>query len=110
MEWIFVVVAGLLEVLSINYMNKWQIMKKFGLKKSLLLIVKMILAFGSSLVLLNLALNTLPMSITYAVWSGIGSVGGVAVSIVKYGESANWRRLMCICLILFSVVGLKLVS
>ncbi len=110
MEWIFVVVAGLLEVLSINYMNKWQIMKKFGLKKSSLLIVKMILAFGSSLVLLNLALNTLPMSITYAVWSGIGSVGGVAVSIVKYGESANWRRLMCICLILFSVVGLKLVS
>ena len=110
MDWIFVIVAGLLEVLSINYMNKWQIMKKFGLKKSSLLIVKMILAFGSSLVLLNLVLNTLPMSITYAVWSGIGSVGGVAVSIVKYGESANWRRLMCICLILFSVVGLKLVS
>ena len=104
MEWIFVVLAGLLEVLSINYMNKWQI------KKSAFLVVKMILAFGTSLVLLNLALRTLPMSITYAVWSGIGSVGGVAVGILKYGESANWRRLVCICMILFSVVGLKLIS
>lgn len=79
MDWIFVIVAGLLEVLSINYMNKWQLIKKFGLKKSSVLIVKMCLAFGGSLVLLNLALDTLPMSITYAVWSGIGSVGGVAV-------------------------------
>lgn len=104
MEWIFVVLAGLLEVLSINYMNKWQI------KKSAFLVVKMVLAFGTSLVLLNLALRTLPMSITYAVWSGIGSVGGVAVGILKYGESANWRRLVCICMILFSVVGLKLIS
>lgn len=110
MDWIFVIVAGLLEVLSINYMNKWQLIKKFGLKKSSVLIVKMCLAFGGSLVLLNLALDTLPMSITYAVWSGIGSVGGVAVSIIKYGESANWRRLFCIFLILFSVVELKLVS
>lgn len=32
MDWIFVIVAGLLEVLSINYMNKWQLIKKFGLK------------------------------------------------------------------------------
>jgi len=27
MEWIYVVIAGLLEVLSINYMNKWQLVK-----------------------------------------------------------------------------------
>lgn len=110
MEWIFVIIAGFLEVLSVNYMNKWQIIKNLGLKKSNILILKMILAFGISLLLLNLALRTLPMSVTYAVWSGIGSVGGVAVSIIKYGESANWRRLFCIFLILFSVVGLKLVS
>lgn len=110
MEWIFVIIAGFLEVLSVNYMNKWQIIKNLGLKKSNILILKMILAFGISLLLLNIALRTLPMSVTYAVWSGIGSVGGVAVSIIKYGESANWRRLFCIFLILFSVVGLKLVS
>ena len=68
MEWIYVVIAGLLEVLSINYMNKWQLVKHLGLKKSGILIIKMVLAFATSLLLLNLALKTLPMSITYAVW------------------------------------------
>ena len=57
MDWIFVIVAGLLEVLSINYMNKWQLIKKFGLKKSSVLIVKMCLAFGGSLVLLNFGIR-----------------------------------------------------
>ena len=107
MEWIYVVIAGLLEVLSINYMNKWQLVKHLGLKKSGILIIKMVLAFATSLLLLNLALKTLPMSITYAVWSGIG---GVLVGIIRYGESANWKRLVCIAMILSSVVGLKLVS
>ena len=41
---------------------------------------------------------------------GIGSVGGVLVGIIRYGESANWKRLVCIAMILSSVVGLKLVS
>ena len=104
MEWLYVIIAGFLEVLSVNYMNLWQIQKKP------LIIVKMAISFISSLILLNLAMDVLPMSITYAVWSGIGSVGGVAVGIIKYGESADWRRLVCICMILSSVVGLKLIS
>lgn len=104
MEWLYVIIAGFLEVLSVNYMNLWQI------QKNPLIIVKMAISFISSLILLNLAMDVLPMSITYAVWSGIGSVGGVAVGIIRYGESADWRRLVCICMILSSVVGLKLIS
>lgn len=61
MEWIYVVIAGLLEVLSINYMNKWQLVKHLGLKKSGILVIKMVLAFATSLLLLNLALKTLPI-------------------------------------------------
>lgn len=104
MEWIYVIIAGLLEVMSVNYMNLWQVTKN----KSV--IAKMMIAFLSSLVLLNLAMKVLPMSITYAVWSGIGSVGGVLVGIIRYGENADWKRVTCIGIILISVVGLKLVS
>lgn len=104
MAWIFVIVAGILEIISINYMNMWQATKKN------LYIIKMIMMFSMSLLLLNLALRTLPMSIAYAVWSGIGSIGGVMVGIIRYGESASWKRLVCIAMILSSVVGLKLVS
>lgn len=104
MEWLYVIIAGIFEVLSVNYMNLWQV------KKQPMIIVKMAISFITSLVLLNLAMDVLPMSITYAVWSGIGSIGGVAVGIIKYGESTDWRRIVCICMILFSVVGLKLIS
>ena len=34
MDWIFVIVAGLLEVLSINYMNKWQLIQKIRFEKN----------------------------------------------------------------------------
>lgn len=104
MAWIFVIIAGILEIISINFMNMWQATKKNSY------IIKMIIMFSMSLLLLNLALRTLPMSIAYAVWSGIGSIGGVMVGIIRYGESANWKRLVCIAMILSSVVGLKLVS
>lgn len=104
MEWLYVIIAGILEVLSVNYMNLWQV------KKQPMIIVKMAISFISSLILLNLAMDVLPMSITYAVWSGIGSIGGVAVGIIRYGESTDWRRIVCICMILFSVIGLKLIS
>lgn len=104
MEWLYVIIAGIFEVLSVNYMNLWQV------KKQPLIIVKMAISFITSLILLNLAMEVLPMSITYAVWSGIGSIGGVAVGIIRYGESTDWRRIVCICMILFSVIGLKLIS
>lgn len=104
MEWICIIIAGFLEILSVNYLNLWQLKKK----KSI--IVKMCISFFLSLLLLHIAMRVLPMSITYAVWSGIGSVGGVLVGIIRYGENTDWKRIACICMILFSVVGLKLVS
>ena len=66
MEWIYVVIAGLLEVLSINYMNKWQLVKHLGLKKSGILIIKMVLAFATSLLLLN---SKTLISFSYKVFS-----------------------------------------
>lgn len=104
MEWLYVIVSGFCEVMFVNYMNVWQ------LKRKKLAIVKMCMAFGMSLFLLHLAMRVLPMSVTYAVWTGMGAVGGVGISIIKYGESADWRRLICIAMIIFAVVGLKLTS
>ncbi len=104
MAWIYVIIAGILEIASVSYMNVWKhTRRKWD-------VVKISLAFGSSLCFLHLALHSLPMSITYAVWSGIGSAGAIIFGIVKYGEKANWKRLVFITMILGSVVGLKLVS
>ncbi len=63
-----------------------------------------------SVLLLGLALKTLPVGTGYAVWTGIGTIGTVIAGIVLFHESADALRLACIGLILAGIVGLKLVT
>ena len=55
-------------------------------------------------------ISSLPLGTAYTVWTGIGAVGTIALGILLLGEPADFRRLICIGLILAGVVGLKLVS
>lgn len=61
-----------------------------------------------SLAFLGLALRTLPLGTAYAVWTGIGTIGTVALGIVLFGEATDALRLACIGLIVAGIVGLKL--
>lgn len=101
MPWVFLSLAGLLEV-------AWAV----GLKStagftrpvpSLLTGLALI----ASVWLLALSARTLPIGTAYAVWTGIGAVGTVAVGIVKFGESASFFRLACVGLIVIGLIGLK---
>jgi quaternary ammonium compound-resistance protein SugE len=50
------------------------------------------------------------MGTVYAVWTGIGTVGGVAWGIAVQGEPLTAVRVVCVSLILAGVAGLKLGS
>jgi quaternary ammonium compound-resistance protein SugE len=63
-----------------------------------------------SMVLLGLAVKTLPIGTAYAVWTGIGAVGAAIAGLMLFGESANAVRLACIVMIVAGVVGLKLAT
>jgi quaternary ammonium compound-resistance protein SugE len=63
-----------------------------------------------SIVLLGLALKTLPIGTAYAVWTGIGAVGTATLGIILFGEPATALRLSSIGLIVAGIVGLKLVT
>lgn len=63
-----------------------------------------------SLVLLGLALRSIPLGTGYAVWTGIGTVGTVIFGILFFAEPAAAARLACVGLILAGIVGLKLLS
>ena len=63
-----------------------------------------------SIVLLGLALKTLPVGTAYAVWTGIGAVGTAVLGIYLFAEPATVARLLCIGLILSGIIGLKLVT
>lgn len=42
--------------------------------------------FGLSLVLLSLAMKTVPLSVSYPMWAGIGTVGTLAAAWFLFGE------------------------
>ena len=104
MAWIVLFIAGLLE-------TGWAIGLKYteGFTKlwpSVGTAISMVL----SVVLLGWAMRSLPVGTAYAVWTGIGAVGTVALGIVLFGEPANAARLVCVVLIVAGIIGLKFTS
>src|SRR5512134_2330191 len=69
-----------------------------------------VLAMIVSVVLLALAVRTLPIGTAYAVWTGIGAAGTVVLGIVLFGEPANVLRLLFVAMIVGGIVGLKLTT
>ena len=67
-------------------------------------------AMAGSVILLGLALKSLPVGTAYAVWTGIGAVGTATLGIFLFGEPATALRLASIGLIVAGIVGLKLVT
>lgn len=101
-SWLLLVVAGLFEI-------GWAVGLKAsaGFTKpgpSILTVASMVV----SVVLLGLALKSLPVGTAYAVWTGIGTVGTAILGMVIFGDAASPARLACIGLIVAGILGLKL--
>jgi paired small multidrug resistance pump len=104
MDWIYLILAGCFEVVGVIGLNR--VIKYKNLQSYMILFIGFIISFS----LLALAMNTLPMGLSYAVWTGIGTVGGTIVGMVFYRESKDWKRILFIGMILVAVIGLKLTS
>ena len=104
MPWVLLVIAGLFEV-------AWAIGLKYteGFTK-LWPSVGTLAAMALSVILLGLAMRSLPVGTAYAVWTGIGAVGTVILGIVLFAEPATAARLACVGLIVAGILGLKLTS
>jgi quaternary ammonium compound-resistance protein SugE len=104
MAWIYLLLAGLFEIV-------WAIGLKYtdGFSR-LWPSVGTLAAMAVSLVLLAMAVKTLPIGTAYAIWTGIGALGAVALGIVLFGDPATPMRLLCVALILLGIVGLKLTA
>jgi quaternary ammonium compound-resistance protein SugE len=104
MAWAVLFAAGLLEI-------GWAIGLKYTegftrLTPSVLTLA----AMAGSVLLLGLALKTLPIGTAYAVWTGIGAVGTALLGIFLLGEPVSALRLASIGLIVAGIAGLKLVT
>jgi quaternary ammonium compound-resistance protein SugE len=104
MSWIYLVIAGLLEV-------AWAVGLKYTagftrLWPSVFTVTTMAASVG----MLGLALRHLPLGTAYAIWTGIGTVGTAIFGMVMLGEPAGALRLLAIALIIGGIVMLKLLS
>jgi len=93
MAWMILVLAGLFEV-------AWAIGLKYtdGLTRpwpTALTLAAMLI----SVVLLGVAMKSLPVGTAYAVWVGVGAVGTAILGIVLFAEPANAGRLISLALI-----------
>ena len=66
--------------------------------------------YGISFYSLSLCLKTLPLSLAYAIWSGIGTALTVIVGIVVWGDIFNLYSALGIILIIGGVILLNIGS
>ena len=104
MHWIFLFIAGLLEI-------SWAVGLKFShgftkLTPAIFTVACMIFRFY----FLSHALKQLPLGTSYAIWTGIGTIGTVVFGIILFKEPVTILRLVCIGFIVSGIVGLKLIT
>ncbi len=102
MNWVLLVVAGLLEVV-------WAFALKESSGFSRFVPTAIFLpAYLASAILLGFALKELPVGTGYAVWVGIGAVGAAVAGITLLGESLAPGRIAALALIAVGVIWLAL--
>lgn len=104
MAWVYLFVAGLLEVLWAYSMKQSEGFTRLG--PSAITIVAMIASFG----LLALAMRTLPLGTSYTIWTGIGAAGAFVVGIVFLGEAVSLARIIAAGFIIVGLVLMKMAS
>jgi quaternary ammonium compound-resistance protein SugE len=101
MAWMYLVAAGLLEIVWAYTMKLSQGFSRPG--PTALTFLVMLASFA----LLSISMKTLPLGTAYTVWTGIGAVGAFVVGVVVLGEPLTMGRLLAAALI---VTGLSLMK
>ncbi|WP_312708565.1 multidrug efflux SMR transporter [Stenotrophomonas sp.] len=104
MAWIYLLAAGVLEIVWAFAMKQSDGFSK--LTPSIITPVTMTASFW----LLSLAMRTLPLGTAYTIWTGIGAVGAFVVGIVFLGEQISAMRIGAAVLIVSGLVLMKVSS
>lgn len=103
-NWMCLFVAGLLEIV-------WVVALKYAENFSKLLPTAVFVAsIVSSFLLLNFAIRTLPIGLSYAIWTGMGAAGAVAAGIILFGEPTGFWQLLFLSMIVVGIIGINFVS
>lgn len=102
MAWVYILIAGLLEIVWAYFMKQSEGFTR--LWPSLATLAFMVASFG----LLSLGMKQLPMGTAYVVWTGIGAVGAFIVGVVALGETLSLARVAAALLVVAGLVIFRL--
>ena len=104
MSWVYLICAITMEVIGTTNMKLSQ-----GFTKTVPSVL-MFVFYGFSFAFLTLALKKIDLSLTYAIWSGVGTALIAAIGVLYFKEPVTAIKLVSIGLIVIGVVGLALVE
>ena len=102
MAWIYLFIAGLLEIVWAFSMKQSEGFTKLG--PSLVTLVAMVASFG----LLSVSMKSLPLGTAYTIWTGIGAIGAFVVGILWLNEGVHPMRVAAAGLIVAGLVLMRL--
>jgi quaternary ammonium compound-resistance protein SugE len=104
MAWMFLLAAGLLEIVWAYTMKLSQ-----GFTRGAPAAVT-VLTMLASFALLSISMKSLPLGTAYTVWTGIGAVGAFVIGVVVLGEPLTLGRVVAAVLIVAGLSIMKLTA
>lgn len=102
MAWVYLILAIVLEIVGTVSMKLSNGFTK--VLPSVLMIICYLLAFSS----LNMSLKQVPVSVAYAIWSGVGTAAIAVIGYFAFQESMSFLKVGSIILIILGVIGLNI--
>lgn len=104
MSWIFLFIAGIFEICFTTCLKLTE-----GFTKPIATGFFFLFSLLSFLCL-NKSLETIPLGVAYAVWTGIGAAGTAVVGIYFFGEHLSVGKVIFLMTLVGSIFGLKILS
>lgn len=104
MAWFYLILGGIFEVGFTTCMRYTEGFKNVPWT------LAFVVCIGLSMFFLEVAARTIPLGTAYAVWTGIGALGTVAIGMIWFGEPSTTIRILLVLGVVACIVGLKLTS
>ena len=100
-SWFYLILAIIFEVSGTSCMKLSQEFTK--LVPSILIFV----FYGLCLTFLTLSLRTIPVSIVYSIWAGLGTLLIASISVIWFDETLTVIKVVSMLLIILGIIGLN---
>lgn len=104
MHWIYLIIAGLFEVVWATTMKLSHGFTKISFT------IYTIIGLALNMFFLSIAIKRMLMSLAYPIWTGIGAVGSIIAGVIIFGDKLSPLTWVFVALLLISIIGIKITS